>query len=73
MGDQPVAHDKSGHRGLQPISRRVDEGPIRKPRKEVPTASREGLKTQAPPRDAEVSREQILPAPDRFVCLLSFI
>ena len=36
MGDQPVAHDESGYRGPQPISCRVDVGPIQKSRKEVP-------------------------------------
>ena len=43
----------------------MDEGLFRKPRKEVPAPSKGGPETQTPPQDAEVSREQVLPAPDR--------
>ena len=60
-----MSHDKSSHRGLQSIGGRVDARPIREPGKNVPTPSGEGPMAQAPPQDAEVSREQVLLAPDR--------
>ena len=62
MGDQPVPHDKSSHRNLDPVDRPVDRRAHRRPPTEVPPPTREGPQTQAPPTGPEVSGRAILPA-----------
>ena len=62
MGDQPVPHDESDHRGPSLVDLLVDRGPYWERPTKVPPSIREGPQAQTPTAGAKVDSRSIVPA-----------